>query len=268
VGQRSFPPAFGVTACRGPRCHAGRVRTDHRFRAVLFDVDGTLLDHDGAALRALLRWLPKRYPSVAVDPDRDTAAWLRAQEEHYPRFAAGEIDFTAQRRARVRSFCLDTGRAVPDGDEEADEWWRGYLPLVDGELRAYPDAAPVLRRLRRDGVRVCAVSNSDPRYQRSKLDRVGLGELVPHLVCCADAGGLGKPHPAIFHAGLRAVGAEPGEALHVGDDLARDARAARAAGIAGVWLNRGPDRPAPDDVPVIGSLRELLPLLLLHGGRP
>jgi len=53
---------------------------------------------------------------------------------------------------------------------------------------------------------------------------------------------------------------EPESVLYVGDRLDVDARAASAAGLTGVWLNRSASDDDPCQ-PTIASLREL-PLLL------
>jgi putative hydrolase of the HAD superfamily len=73
-----------------------------------------------------------------------------------------------------------------------------------------------------------------------------------------------KPHPSIFSAALQLVDAKPAEAVMVGDSLRHDVEGAIRAGMRGVLLHRG-DTPtagaAELGVPVIKSLRELLPLL-------
>lgn len=50
--------------------------------------------------------------------------------------------------------------------------------------------------------------------------------------------GVHKPKPAIFRYACQLLDAEPGDCLFVGDQLDTDARAATAAGLHGVWLNR------------------------------
>ena len=63
--------------------------------------------------------------------------------------------------------------------------------------------------------------------------------------CC-----VAKPDPEIFARALERLGGiDPGQALHVGDDLDTDVRGAQAAGIGAVLLVR--DGPLPD----IGGVR-------------
>ncbi|MFI1562758.1 HAD-IIA family hydrolase [Streptomyces sp. NPDC020490] len=78
---------------------------------------------------------------------------------------------------------------------------------------------------------------------------------------------VGKPSRAFFEAALARVGARPGEAVMIGDDVESDVLAAQAAGITGVLVRTGKYRPdtlraasgRPDHV--IDSFAELPALL-------
>ena len=74
------------------------------------------------------------------------------------------------------------------------------------------------------------------------------------MVSSAVAGAT-KPDRAVFVRALEAAGAEPGEALHVGDSVENDVEGARAAGLRALLLAR--DGEAPRGVDAIRSLAEL-----------
>ena len=83
---------------------------------------------------------------------------------------------------------------------------------------------------------------------------------------------MAKPNPAFFRMALEAGGAEPHEALMVGDSYRADVRGAWAAGMDAVWLDRHEgininpdDEPIPTDVRRIRSLDEL-PEIVGSGG--
>jgi putative hydrolase of the HAD superfamily len=69
--------------------------------------------------------------------------------------------------------------------------------------------------------------------------------------------GVAKPDRAIFSHALELAGAGPEEALHVGDSPVEDVEGALAAGLRAVLVVRDGAVP-PVEVPVIGSLQELL----------
>ena len=89
-----------------------------------------------------------------------------------------------------------------------------------------------------------------------KLDAAGLGGIG--VLVGTDTVGVPKPDPAIYLEGVRRLGTGPGETLYVGDNRLLDAEGATAAGLLGVWLNRGGE-PAPGfSGREVGSLLELL----------
>jgi HAD superfamily hydrolase (TIGR01509 family) len=125
------------------------------------------------------------------------------------------------------------------------------------EFRPYPDVEPALRALRDAGVRLVIASNWDCSLP-DWLEPTGLLQLVDGVVTSADAG-QPKPGVAVFKRALELAGAEPGDAVHVGDSLENDVEGARRAGIRPLLLAR--DGEAPDGVEAIRSL-ERLPSLI------
>jgi putative hydrolase of the HAD superfamily len=74
------------------------------LRLVLFDVDRTLVDHDGAAATAVQQWLlaggwadPGSFAGLVSD-------WDQIAERHFPAYQAHLITFQDQRRLRLRDF--------------------------------------------------------------------------------------------------------------------------------------------------------------------
>ncbi len=84
------------------------------LRGVLFDLDGTLLDHEGAVTKALDVWLPQltQQYGVAGPPGAVAyALWNQATERHLLDWRARRISFIEQRRRRLRDFLPAIGIA-------------------------------------------------------------------------------------------------------------------------------------------------------------
>ncbi len=100
----------------------------------------------------------------------------------------------------------------------------------------YVDAAPTVLALRRSGYRVGVAGNqrawATPALRAAGLEaeRYGTGE----------DWGVAKPDPRFFAQCCRLVEAAPAEVAYVGDDPVRDIAAARASGLASIWVRRGP----------------------------
>ena len=131
-------------------------------------------------------------------------------------------------------------------------------------LEAYPEAPAVLEELRARGISLAICSNWDWALAEA-VDEVGLTDLVDAQVSSAWAGAR-KPHPRIFEQTLAKVGAEPAEAVFVGDTWGPDVAGPRSMGMTPVYLRRDghwPDPTAPHDfedegVSVVGDLRGVI----------
>jgi putative hydrolase of the HAD superfamily len=100
----------------------------------------------------------------------------------------------------------------------------------------YTDTPPALDRLKAAGLRVGIVSNHIWRLPEV-VEGLGLGPYVDYTFTSARVG-YRKPHPAIFHAVLEAMGVAPEAALFVGDSLSHDVEAPQAVGMRAVLLVR------------------------------
>jgi HAD superfamily hydrolase (TIGR01662 family) len=208
-----------------------------RLRAVLFDVDftlckpGPLLGPEGyrrAGQRLGLRLDPARYDEAraAAMDDLQHHPELRHDEEVWIRFTEDIVRGMGGEGAAVSALAFEVIRA-----------WE-HSP----NFELYEDAAPVLRELRRRGLRIGLVSNTSR----------DLGRFVDTFSLDVDAWiasgfhGMVKPSPSIFRAVLEALDTEPGRAAMVGDSPADDVGGARAIGMRAFLLDREgrfPDRP-------------------------
>lgn len=105
-----------------------------------------------------------------------------------------------------------------------------------------PGAHRLLAMLRTAGVPVVIVSNNAAGAIREYLGRHGLTGHV-HDVVGRSPGrpDLMKPHPSPVHEALRAAGAQPDQAVMIGDTLS-DVGAAQAAGVRVIGYARTPAR--------------------------
>jgi putative hydrolase of the HAD superfamily len=208
--------------------------------AVLLDLDGTLLDHVGAASAAFLTvcadWLP-----TLNEQDRKAAltVWQALETEHMQRFLEGAATFQGQRRARVRGVLEAHGRDTCDlSDADVDVTFSRYLKEYEAAWTPFDDVAAVMPFLWEAPGGVAILSNGDRRQQEAKVAAIGMHP-SPRLFVPADVGAP-KPEPASFRGACAAMGWEPAKVLYIGDDLATDARAAVRAGLLGCWLDRRP----------------------------
>jgi FMN phosphatase YigB (HAD superfamily) len=208
---------------------------------ILFDLDGTMVDHRGAVLAAI-RQIVQRAASARLPADELVELWWDLERTHMRQYLAGECSFAEQRRRRLRAFLPLLGEPVPD-DAGLDAWFAGrYQPPFEAAWSCYPDVFPCLEAL--TGLpgppRRAVLTNGDPEQQRAKLARFGLLGHFEAVLTSADLG-VAKPDPAAFAAACRRLDVNPRHVLSVGDWLEGDIIAATRAGLTGVWLDRGVD---------------------------
>ncbi|MBI2777296.1 MAG: HAD-IIA family hydrolase [Chloroflexi bacterium] len=92
----------------------------------------------------------------------------------------------------------------------------------------------------RAGARFIA-TNRDPNYPMERGLRPGSGSVIAAIEVAAGSSPLviGKPEPGLMEEAARAVGADPRDAIVIGDGLATDIAAARAVGARSVLMLTG-----------------------------
>jgi HAD superfamily hydrolase (TIGR01509 family) len=230
----------------------------HRYDAVLFDVDDTLLDFDASEEAACRHVFDDRTDSPAFPFALFVAAFRSVHNATWGLYMAGTVSRTDVFRVTFEQLAA-----------------MGYLDGMDPAVAALtcqdwfvlhsvpePEALRVLALLHarcRTGV----VSNYElADIQRKRLAASGLAELLDVVVISGDSG-IEKPDPAIFDEALHHLGLRPSQCLFVGDSLASDAAGARNAGMDFCWYRRHHTAPfAPTTaMNVIESLAELSTLV-------
>lgn len=232
-----------------------RLGTVTQIRALVFDLDGTLVDHTGSVTKALDGWLPQLGATLTDDL---ASAWFVAEEKHFSAWRTREITFAEQRRRRLRDFLPLVDTPVGD-DAELDEVFAGYLKHYEASWTSFDDVEETLEEISRLPVVTAVLTNGTEEQQCAKLRAIGLEGRFGH-VFTAESLGAAKPDLSTYRRVCEALDVDPGSALHVGDLHALDVAAPREAGLQAVHLDRFDAGPV-DEPARIRSLRELPALL-------
>jgi putative hydrolase of the HAD superfamily len=204
------------------------------IRAVLIDLDDTLVDHQHA-MRTALRELHDTDPRLqALDFDFLLAEWQRVLEAMHDDVALGRIPVHESRIIRYRHFYDLAG--APVDRAEAEGIAANHMQIYMGSRRIVPGAAALMEIVRRHA-RIAVVTNNTVIEQDEKLTTFGLWPHVDALITSEECG-VAKPDPAIFQSALDRLGVEAHEAVMVGDSWANDIVGAAIIGMRAIWLNR------------------------------
>ncbi|BAB04192.1 HAD family hydrolase [Halalkalibacterium halodurans] len=217
---------------------------------IFFDIDDTLLDHQGAERRGAAQFYHQYRHELPYGKADFLQAWEEASEHFYTKYLTGCLSLQEQRRERIRSFFPELL------DVEADERFQDYLDYYEVNWRRFDDVKACLDRWTKAGLSLGVISNGSQQQQQSKLERLEIREFFRYVVT-SEAAGVAKPDPHIFAYACNLAKEAVESCFYVGDRLKTDAVASQQAGLTGVWLNRLGKELRETDVIIIRSLDEL-----------
>ena len=223
-------------------------------RAVLCDLDDTLFDHAHASRMAVteLHHTVSGFAGWSVEElDRRHREVLDLM---HGEVLAGRLSIVDARVERFRRLLAAASAAAPDA--HAAQVGRVYRRAYETAWQPVPGALQLLAAFKQSGLRTAVVTNNVLLEQRMKLRHCGLDAYIDALVTSEEVG-VQKPDAGIFRAALDRVGAQPAEAVMLGDAWPTDIEGARAAGLRAVWFNRSG---AVTGDPSVSELRSLEPV--------
>jgi N-acetyl-D-muramate 6-phosphate phosphatase len=188
-----------------------------RIKAVLFDLDGTLIDsapdlagaaNDMRAARGLPELPLAHFRPMVGSGARGMLHRALAMDPEHPDFATAREEFLSRYESRMTR-----------------------------DTRVFPDVVPLLQDLLARAMPWAIVTNKAGRFSEPVVRALGLhvqartlvsGDTMPHA----------KPHPAPLLEAARRIGVAAAECVYVGDDH-RDVQAGRAAGMVTVAVAWG-----------------------------
>jgi len=202
-----------------------------KINTLFLDVGNTLITMDFA-------WVAEEFIAQGVRCDIQTLS--RAEAAARPIVSAGLENRSTESKDAFNFYLETVLRCLPGGsdlepsyiDNVSKELTPVLRPIGQAERlwsSVIPGVPEALASLRKAGVKLAAVSNSDGTVE-DVLIRQGLRS---SLIAVYDSLKIGfeKPDPRIFFTALKDLNADPSSTMHVGDLYNIDVKGARAAGL-------------------------------------
>jgi len=186
------------------------------LKAVLLDVDGTLVDSNDAHAQVWSEIFQRNgYPA--------SFEWVReligkGGDKLIPEITGLEPGSVEAKRLTK---------------ERSSRFMHLYLP----QLQPFPKAEALLQRLHDSGLKLVVASSASDDELRPLLQVCGALPFIHHQTSSDDAA-HSKPDPDIVQVALRKAGCSPGEAVMLGD-TPYDVEAARKVGVGAIALRSG-----------------------------
>jgi len=253
------------------------------LKTLIFDLDDTLVVEKASAAAAFVETCQLAASRYGLDPEtlhqsvRETCRelWhyespartyavdvgISSWEALWSRFGGDNEHLAAFRdwapTYRQRSWRNALLRHDIDDADFADELAETFPVLRRKRHVVYPDVRPALDELRQS-YRLALLTNGASDLQREKIEGAGIGPYFEATLVAGDIG-VAKPHPRMFTTILEQLGAQPDDAVMLGDSLRKDVAGAQKAGLKAVWVNRNGTPPKNRFTPdlEVADLRKL-----------
>jgi HAD superfamily hydrolase (TIGR01509 family) len=252
--RRAHEPVIASDLARLTNVYAQHLHGLHRTiviipKAVLFDLDDTILDDSGCVEHSWTDACQECCTALGVDgiasirsAIRDAGEWFWSDPE---RHRVGRLDMKVARR----SVAAEGLQRVGIVDESlAKALAVAYARHRDRRIALLPGALDTVRRFKAAGCALALVTNGSRRTQRMKIERFGLEPIFDAILVEGELG-FGKPDPRVYELALSRLGSSPAETWMVGDHLEWDVAAPQQLGIYGVWVD-APGKGVPRGSPV------------------
>jgi len=199
------------------------------YKAILFDLDDTLVDFKTAESKSLQLTYEEFYQDLTPETDfRDLfhtinkSLWKSAE--------AGNLDTKHIRTLRFE----EVNKAFPSksSPETIAQFYLDKLAETSEWIEGAEKAIQALSKSHKLGI----ITNGFSCVQRKKYTLHCMHNWIPLLVISEEVG-CAKPDKRIFHWALEKMGCTPDEVLMVGDSLSSDFEGAMASGIDFCWIN-------------------------------
>lgn len=216
--------------------------------AIIFDLDGTLMDRD-KSLRLFLEDQYEYYHNYMLNVQQaDFINYFIEYDDH---------GYAPTLEVYQRLFKeLDISYVMPE--DLLDDFNARFPQFAYG----YDDTLDTLRRLQTRGYKLGIITNGETEHQTMLIDVLGLETIVTGFVISEQVG-YRKPEPQIFQAMMEQLSERPEHCMFIGNHPDHDVRASHDLGMVSVFKDNGYFEAPPQAVMDyrITHLIELLDLL-------
>ena len=216
------------------------------IKAVLFDFDETLQDRTAAFEKYMDTFMAEYLPELSCEE-----------------------------KIKRKKDIVDTGNG---GYVNREEWYQNLINIWNWEKApsskelanhydtqfgyhnvVFEGAVPLLKELKRRGIKTGVITNGPSVLQHKKMEQSGL---VPYCDIVVVSGDLpfAKPQPEIFVYTAEKLGVAVSQCVYVGDHPVNDIEGALSSGMKAIRMNWGwfKNQTLREDVPVIDNIYDVL----------
>lgn len=194
------------------------------YKAILFDLDDTLLNRDKAVDKIFITILEKCYENVNYSAKNQ----MLQKFKEYDKRAYGYSDKTKVLESLFDEF--PPMYRLPSN--YIQDFWNSNFPQC---FSINQNTINIVNTINNQ-VEVGIITNGSTQRQKAKLINTNLNSCFDIIIISEEVG-FSKPDKRIFELALNKLNVEPEAALFVGDDIVKDIGGCQNANIKGIWFN-------------------------------
>ncbi|RLQ93181.1 HAD family hydrolase [Falsibacillus albus] len=200
------------------------------FKAILFDLDGTL--HDRHA--TIKSFISDQHRRLLIHTELDEKTYLDT-------FIRLENNGYVWKDQVYKQLTEEFSLSAP-----WEQLLNDYVERSPSHAQSFEGILPMLKQLKQH-YKLGLITNGKSKVQKGCLEILGLTEFF-HCTVISEEVNVKKPEPEIFYHALNLLNIEPHQAIYVGDHPANDIQAAHEIGMKTIWIDNGIyDRPSKAD---------------------
>ena len=193
------------------------------IKAVLFDLDGTLLDRDSSVKGFIYSQYDRLNNSVGHIP----------RETYVERFIGldqrGYVWKDEVYKQLVKEFEIT--------ELAWEELLQDYINEFKNHCVPFPNLITMLEELKSRNLLLGMITNGRGQFQLDNIRALGIEKYFDSILI-SEWEGLKKPDPAIFKRALDRLKVSASQSVFVGDHPENDVKASRNVGMKGIWKGR------------------------------
>lgn len=206
-----------------------------KYKAILFDLDGTIFDNFGAMDKALREYYDLNTEFHKFKYQQFETLYWNVMDKFFRVYQQGDATWEGQRILRMQSLYSHVNISL--NDDEAYDKFLEYLKLYEKNWRLLDNAYELIEGLKDAGYKVGMVTNGEYNQQIKKLGTQKLLSFFDSVVASSEYP-FYKPSKEIFQVALEELNITCDEALFVGDSMRSDICGASGAGMDTVYTLR------------------------------
>jgi HAD superfamily hydrolase (TIGR01549 family) len=206
------------------------------IKAILFDLDNTLLDNDIDTFISTYVAAMSEHVSVVVPGDFFISHMLRATEA----MVANVDPHRTNQEVFDAAFFPAIGHSRQELEPILDDFYANRFPEIKSLTQPMPEARALVEWAFDQGLQVVVATN--PLFPRTAIEQRLAWAQVPvdafayDLVTSYETMHAAKPNPAYYLEIARRLDRQPEECLMVGDEWERDIAPALSIGMEAYWI--------------------------------